>query len=203
MKHRIYLAIIGILIVALVLQKGCDCSGEKPATAVKIDTVTVTRTDTVTQDRPVPYAVKVPAGIVYRDTGRIVIDSIGYFLVPDSLTDNIIGDYFTAKYYDTTFSGEGWVVRKWDTLFQNSIYNSHLEVTTQKQIVTRTIQKQPRRELYGGLTGAYVPGSISVGPQLVYKDKSGRIFTGSVMAGPNGLIYQAGIAFKLSLTKKQ
>lgn len=202
MKHRLYLIIIGILIVALLLRDGCECSGDKPATVVKVDTVTLIRTDTVTQDRPVPYAVKVPAGIIYRDTGRVVIDSFGILIVPDSASDAIISDYFSAKYYDTTFTGDGWVVRKWDTLFQNAIYNSNLEVSVQKQIITKTVQQPPRRELYGGLTGAFWPGSFSAGPQLAYKDKRGRIFTGSVMAGQNGLIYQAGIGFKLSFTKK-
>lgn len=203
MTHRIYLSIIGILAIVILLKQGCNCG--RPAKTVevaKVDTIELWRTDTIIEDRPVPYRVEV-AKTIFRDTGLVLIDSVGYFIVPDSLTDDLITDYFSFKFYDITVRGDGYTIRRKDTVFMNQLTGWGMDVSIRERIVERTTQLPPRREGYAGLTAAYWPGTVVIGPQISYKDRGGRIFTGAVMAGPNGLIYQVGAGIKISLTKKR
>ena len=193
MKFDLKYIVIGVLVIIILLQRGC--SGKtisEPIVVTKYDTIwkktidTIIKKVSITNVEYVPYEKIIFANVedcmkeynrrtTYKDT--IALDSLGTITVID-------------------------------TVFQNSLKDRTIFKNYKIPLVTKTVtiikQPDPKRQLYiGGNLFGDKTTLQSFTPGLLYKDRKDRIFQANVGVNFDGtLIFGVGTYWKINLNKK-
>jgi|LSQX01.1.fsa_nt_gb hypothetical protein len=191
MKTEKYISLVlclAIIIVGFTLIVLRCSSGSTPDEVIRIDTLIITKTDTihriVTEDR-----------IVYRD--RII-----YRDIPANVdTAEILKDYFAVRYYEREIIEDNLKAIIYDSISQNKIAWSQFEYETYVDTVFVNIEKEITRTRYR--TGFYVnvlAATKFAGAGISYQGYSGALYGVSPYFTADK---DFGISFSLSIPLNQ
>ena len=192
-----YLMIIAVLVIIILLQKGCSpkvpCpDGGEPITTVKIDT---------------EYVDKVVVKPVYKPGETQYLPGLIDTITTPIDTTAILKDYLATRIYSDTLKIDsiGFVYVS-DTVSKNEIqarsFVANYKIPIIKETITTVIPPKPKNQLYIGAEGI---GSkrepISYfGSTLVLKTKKDAMYTAGAGYSLNqGFSLKAGVLWKIKL----
>lgn len=110
------------------------------------------------------------------------------------------------KNYNQTFRLKNGVVGFTGSVYQNNLFNLQASLDSVEQTtITKTVYQveKKKNQFYLNLGGFYNSNVLSVGGDLLLKNKKDRIYHAGAYIGTDGRIsYQAGTAFKISFKKQ-
>jgi hypothetical protein len=145
---------------------------------------------------------------VYKPGKDIIHEVINYVNIPanvDSLA--VVKDYFATRVYKDTLKLEGDLgyITVTDSITKNALagrlWNSNVNKTTINNTIY--LKELPRTQLYiGGSLGMQRPENLTIGGNLILKDKKDRMY--GLGYGVNSQLnsyFQASMLWKISLKK--
>ena len=207
--NKIYIFIIGVLVVFVLLQnKGCVGGGEKPTS----DTLVVNDTTWVTKDSLI-YSKPLPAKIIHDS---LFIEGKTEYLADTNYAalkiqfDNLVKSYTAlAVYIDSVKLDTLGYVSVTDSVRENKIigrawqYNYKIPFVT--NTVTITNYAKPKTQVYigGSLNTTETFGLQSADAGLMLKTKSDKIYGLKVGSDLDGnLVYGFQVYWKIGKNKK-
>ena len=191
--NRIYLPIIGILVLIIFFLRECGNKCQEPI--ITSDTVTVVEYDTISfievrkEYYPVIKDVRLPA---------LPID-----------TQALVADYYAVKFdTDTFFNDSDYRVMITDTLYMNKRLSRRFEHVNLRPTNITTVINTTKYDSCPDLrfkvfVGGFVGGNLdkfSAGPEIVFLTKKDHMY--NVKYDAIAKTYMAGTAFKIRLKKK-
>jgi hypothetical protein len=141
---------------------------------------------------------------IYRSVGITRTDGQTDTVVISDTITKVLSDYYGFRYYADTLKTRYGPVYISDTISANRIKARNWSADLQIPEITRTIttSEKKRNEVYAGMLFQANGISLAVGPSIMLKNRSAKIFEAAILYDRKGTpIYQAGIRFKVSLRK--
>ena len=201
-KNFSYL-VIAALVIVIIFMRSCSGTSNGGKEIIKVDgkkyEVIKRETDTI----------RVPViQTVYKPGNDIIHEVINYVNIPanvDSMA--VVKDYFATRVYKDTLKLEGDLgyITVTDSITKNALagrlWNSNVNKTTINNTIY--LKELPRTQLYiGGTLGMQRPEALTIGGNLILKDKKDRMY--GIGYGVNSNLnsyFQASMLWKISLKK--
>jgi hypothetical protein len=203
MKFDLKYIVIGVLVIIILLQRGCDGKTiSEPIVVTKYDTIWKKTHDTITKEvKVVKIQYVKPEGPEYTpgehiDTCRA---RFNYLLKQHTVR---------RTYKDTIKLDSLGTITVIDTVWLNKLGKRTYIKDYKIPLVTKTItiikQPDPKRQLYiGGNLFGDERTLQSFTPGLIYKDRKDRVYQANVGVNFDGtLIFGLGTYWKINLNKK-
>lgn len=203
MKFDLKYIVIAVLVIIILLQRGCDGKTiSEPIVVTKYDTIWKETHDTITKEVEVVKIEYIkPEGPQYTpgehiDTCRARFNYLlKQHIARRTYTDTIKLDSLgTITVIDTV----------WLNKLKERTYIKNYKIPLVTKTITIIKQQDPKRQLYigGNLFGDRTTLQ-SFTPGLIYKDRKDRVYQANVGVNFDGsLIFGAGAYWKINLNKK-
>ena len=201
-KNFSYL-VIAALVIVIFFMRSCNGTRNGGNEIIKVDSKKYEVIKRVTDTIRVPVV-----QTVYIPGKDIIHEVINYVNIPanvDSLA--IVKDYFATRVYKDTLKLEGDLgyITVTDSITKNALagrlWNSNVNKTTIDNTIY--LKELPRTQLYiGGSLGMQRPENLTIGGNLILKDKKDRMY--GIGYGVNSQLnsyFQASMLWKISLKK--
>lgn len=190
-----------VLFLLLILQRECN-TPEGCSQADTVRTVEI-RFDSSAHSTDLPKPTR--KGQQFHQPVATIATPTGVTYKPQPVdTAAIIRAYYSARYYEQDYRDSSLALSIRDSVYMNEITwrNLTYKITRPTIISTTTITPpvKQRAKLFIGLSAS--AGILpAAGPELFFLTKADHGYRAGVVAGPAGINYQFGIAWKIKIRK--